>query len=63
MLLVYPIGVPVLLLILLWRLSRTGALALETTRARLGFLYESYQLKYWWFEIFGELLVSFWFFL
>ena len=51
----YPFGVPFLFFGILYSLVRRGALEEETTKARFGFLYEAYEGRMPYFEVF-ELL-------
>ena len=52
MIFVYPVGVPLAFLAILWRLARTGTLDSTVARARFGFLYETYEPHMWAFEVF-----------
>jgi len=48
MLFVYPIGIPLITFLALWR--HRHRLREPNTVFALGFMYEAYQLRYWWFE-------------
>jgi len=49
-LLLYPLGIPLLFVFLLYRERRNERFLLPEVRYQLGFLYEVYQVRHWWWE-------------